>query len=938
MNTTTSHPPSRGRRGNWLRTVLAGLTIAGLALIAYAAAPLANTPIGNQAKATYTDASAVVREVFSNTVITTVTQVAGFTLVTDLQQKVATPGSQVYFPHTLTNTGNGIDTFTLTPAQNTSTDDFNLTSFFIYPDSNQDGLPDNYTPITTTGPLAPGAEFHVVLVGIVPPTATAGNTGIVSITAATTLAGSTLGAITNTDTVTVVSGAVLNVTKAINTPSGLPAATGIKYTITYTNTGNATATKVTLKDVIPAGLTYVAGSARWSVLGATALSDTDEGTTYQGTDPNQIAYRYENGAGTNTLEAVIQKVAPGQSGFITFDVTVNARTYFTTNIPPIVLPAPAPNTATYDFTENGSAPSGTPYNTNTVPFTILQDVSSTLTGDTTPQDNTKPGTPGDTASEIPSTGAPAGSTVVWHNVVENTGSGIDTFDITVGNSNFPSGTTFQLYQNDGQTPLGDSNGNSTPDTGPLAPGGKYTVVLKAILPTNASGNNGGSGFKVTKTATSTVDPTETSNGDDTLAAIVGASVDLTNNKTIAGGADTEDGKGIGPESSAIVTNATNPGSSTTFTLYVNNTGPFADSFNLSSGGGTPSSIGALPAGWTVVFHEGSATGPVVSNTGSIPAGGSKVIYAVVSVPAGYKAGDESIFFKVASPINAAAVDTIHDQVTVNVIRGLSLQTDQVGQTYPGGSVVYEHILKNNSNVTEGNTTGSTIGFDALHDSLSAIGFTSVLYYDANGDGILDSADPVVTTALNGISGLSGGLASGQQIRLFVKVFAPLGAPDNASNATTLTVTVTTNATGPLNGITIVAPISNFDTTSVTRGDLSVEKKQALDANTDGEPDLPFTTAQLTAPPGTRILYQVTVTNTGSADATSITVNDTAPANTTFDTTYGSAPYGTVTYTDNTGASPAPGTFTQADGVITVDIGTLKPAAKATITFAVKINQ
>jgi len=77
------------------------------------AAPVAGTVIGNQAAATYTDGSNAPRTATSNTVNTTVQQVAAFTLVTDQYKQVA-PGGTVYFGHTLTNNGNGADTFPLT--------------------------------------------------------------------------------------------------------------------------------------------------------------------------------------------------------------------------------------------------------------------------------------------------------------------------------------------------------------------------------------------------------------------------------------------------------------------------------------------------------------------------------------------------------------------------------------------------------------------------------------------------------------------------------------------------------------------------------------------------------------------------------------------------------------------------------------------------------
>src|SRR3989442_15193156 len=98
-----------------------------LATFAYAVAPPANTQIGNQATATYTDASNTQRTATSNLVVTIVQQVASFTITTDGQSKFAAPGGQVVFPHTITNTGNGADTFTLSVSNNAGGDNFDLT-------------------------------------------------------------------------------------------------------------------------------------------------------------------------------------------------------------------------------------------------------------------------------------------------------------------------------------------------------------------------------------------------------------------------------------------------------------------------------------------------------------------------------------------------------------------------------------------------------------------------------------------------------------------------------------------------------------------------------------------------------------------------------------------------------------------------------------------
>ena len=76
------------------------------------AAPAAGTAIGNQTSATYTDASNTPRTVTSNVVTAIVQQVASLTLTQSASRTVSV-GSQVSYPLTLTNSGNGTDTFNL---------------------------------------------------------------------------------------------------------------------------------------------------------------------------------------------------------------------------------------------------------------------------------------------------------------------------------------------------------------------------------------------------------------------------------------------------------------------------------------------------------------------------------------------------------------------------------------------------------------------------------------------------------------------------------------------------------------------------------------------------------------------------------------------------------------------------------------------------------
>ena len=147
-----------------LNALAAAMAVAmgGFSAGAFAAAPVANSQIGNTATATYTDASAVPRSATSNTVQTIVQQVRAFDLVADETRYVA-PGGQVTFPHTLTNTGNGSDTITLSAANNNAlSDDFDLTGLVIYADADGNGVPDSIENLTASGQMADNAQQKIL--------------------------------------------------------------------------------------------------------------------------------------------------------------------------------------------------------------------------------------------------------------------------------------------------------------------------------------------------------------------------------------------------------------------------------------------------------------------------------------------------------------------------------------------------------------------------------------------------------------------------------------------------------------------------------------------------------------------------------------------------------------------------------------------------------
>ena len=866
-----------------------GALVAVVSTLALAVAPPANTQIGNQASATYTDASNTQRTATSNLVVTIVQQVASFTLTTDGQGKPASPGGQVVYPHTLTNTGNGTDTFTLSSANNASGDNFDLTSLVLYADANGDGVPDNSTPITSTGALAAGGVFKFVASGIVPGSATSAQTAAITVSAVGTATATPAPLQNNTDTTTVTTNAVINVTKSMSAASGAAGSGPYTVTLSYTNPGNTTATALTLTDALPAGMTYVAASARWSVTGAaTVLTDANDGV--QGTAPNTIAYDF-GATVAGRVTAVVSQVLAGETRTLTFQVSIAAGQ----------ATGAINNTANFTY-DPGTGTAVGPFPTNTASFTVTPSAAVTISGATVPS-------------------AAQGSTVSFNNVVTNTGNGTDSFDITVANTSFPAGTTFQLFKSDGVTPLVDTNGNSTPDSGPLAVNGTYTVVVKATLPSGFSGLN--VNYTAAVTATSKVNLATSASANDVLTTVTASVMDLTNTRSVSGGANAGDGLGAGPEVSAIVTRTVNPNTTTTFTLFANNTSGVADTYDLAASTASSFASISLPPGWSVVFTD--TAGTVLTNTGSIPAGGTKQITATVTIPAGQAPGATDIYFRTLSPTTGAS-DRIHDAVAVNAVRAIAITPNNTAQIIAGGTAVFSHTITNNGNVLEGDSVASSV---ALAFTNSLAGWSAVVYYDANGNGAIDAGENPISD-LSFSSAGAAGLAAGESVRVLVKVTAPAAATVGASDTLTLSAT-TTNGTY----ITTVPPVvSATDSATVAASDLLIAKDQALDANNDGTPDTAYSIADISsgALPGKSIRYRITVKNTGAFPATSVTVSDATPAYTKYNSTNAAAVTG--------GSAPGvtSGPANGAAGTFLFNVGTLNPGEQAVITFGVKIDQ
>ncbi|MFC3901503.1 conserved repeat domain-containing protein [Acinetobacter marinus] len=880
---------------------------------AQAAAPAAGTNISNIASATYTDATGTNKQVTSNEVKTTVLQVSSFTLVDD-RTTTANPNGQVTLSHTLTNTGNGTDSYTLT-LENLDEGTFDLNNLRVYIDANQDGVADNNTPVTTVT-LNAGESVGLVVVSTVPVNATPKTSAQYTLTATSKYDTSDIE--TDTDTVNVISGAVMQIQKAASV-SSVSDNGEITYTLTYRNTGNAAADNVVIEDALDLSkVDYVEDSGVWSG-SATALTDEDDVEPATGID-----YVVDS---NGKITIVLANVPVNTTGTIKFKVTAKAA-----NSEKIT------NSATI-YDDNDADPSNTKPVTPTESNETVVERTKTYTGSINENiadsydDNGI--VSGDVAkdNQIVKVGT-QGTPVIFGNdtgatgtgpdaiVIHNTGNAEEVYNVTVNKDDLPAGSIVQLFKADGVTPLTDTNGDGIVDTGPVAAGEQVQIVTKVTLPSNESET----GADTTNTIL-TIDPVNNpdASANDTLVLVIdnitAATVDLHNGD----GTDETGSVGSGKDTATVVDEATvEPGQSHNFPLTIDNNGSSPDNFNLSNNN--------LPSGWTVEYYVADSnknpTGSAITNTGSIPAGGSVNLVAVVTPPANAPATTtpQDVTFTVTSPTTGLS-DTMNDQLTVDENRSLALQADNTGNVAPGGSVTYTHTLTNNGNIVEGNAAGE-LPFSLTNNQTD---WPTSVYVDLDGDGVADENELVTGNDLaalisqyNPDGNTTLGLEQGQSVRLIVKVEAPANATYGTQSTAVLTISPTTI------GGDALSPLANTDVTTVTDGQVRLVKQQVLDANCDGTETTGFTINNISAKPGECVKYRITATNEGNVAVTNVVISDTTPAYTTFQVISGQSP---VVTNATIGTQPT----NNGTGQVTATQTPLAPNTNAVLEFVVKVN-
>lgn len=284
------------------------LTIVAAAAMMFAAAhgaqagTAAGTQITNTATATYLDSTLGAHTATSNTVITTVQQVASLSVGAN-DAKNAAAGTQVVYAQSVTNTGNGSDSFNLGA---TNSGAFAMANVQFFADANGDGVADNATPITTTGALAAGSTFRYVAVATLPGSAGVGSTNAMVVTATSAFNGAVAASATDTTTVTAASS--IDITANSSGSSAPGAGPGVEASAVVTNITTAgSTTRFALY------LNNQGGSA--DTFNLAASTDGTFGTT---TLPSGWTVVFKDASGAVITSSTVN---PGASNVVYADVT-----------------------------------------------------------------------------------------------------------------------------------------------------------------------------------------------------------------------------------------------------------------------------------------------------------------------------------------------------------------------------------------------------------------------------------------------------------------------------------------------------------------------------------------------------------------------------------------------------------------------------------------
>lgn len=972
MNTTPQFKEVWQRlRRSASAVLLLGLLTAQQAI---ANAPPAGTSITNKASVTYLDNTLNRQTVDSNDVVTIVQQVGAFTFSNTGNTRQGGAGSTVYVQHSITNTGNGADTFRI-EVEDTANPVGTFSNIQVYRD-NGVGLPtgnalcvltpsgNNPPPACSSGAttvIDSGNTFNFVVAYSIPgnaATSWTGGTNQASVKVGPVNNNATLFAtynpqsITATDTIESASGAIFTLNQAFVAPanginpstitgsinpwpvfsSGLRG-TQTTVTLTYQNTGDSSGNAY-IKNAIPSGFDYVEGSAVLSCASGVGL--LSDGSNSQAVCNNAgIEFEVTNGV----MSAVVPNVPVNSQATLSYQVRVKATAAF----------GFADTTSQVEFATCSTAALATCSNitsltrSNELRFNVLAAQSVVFNvADATPRDTNDKKT---TVNIVP--GRPAFQT----HTITNSGDAQDTFNLSIAAGNYPAGTEFVWFNEDTGNPgrattaLSDTNGDGIVDTGAIAASASKNLILRITIPqgtTSAPSVN----YEATATATSVrvfnnqpVSDTTLVSVTNVIAGLVDLSViDPTNNQPV-------DKVEFGPLPAG--------GDLIEVPITITNNDSQDNNFKIESSTNPNQFPGNLPDGWTVTYSSTqcsiSPLTPVDPNSVPVTSGTTQTLYACISTPTDAPADETSVYFKVTANQDASdgsrPSDTI--EVSIDLIAAdsysMSLSAGSNQTVTPGGSVDFNFTLANTGSFACGaGDNRLRVQAQLPADRVSQGWTVSVFRRGFNKDGSSSAPNNTNVDLANDDTLLDavGGLLVNSSRDFVVRVFAPA----TASQGLSVTVNITVSDVDAQNLLQTSPNGCGQQQSSITLNTISsllgVTKTHYVDAtcSTFNAGSLVGTT--LNAKPGDCIYYRVRVVNNGSSNVTNVAITDRAPTGTTLRTGAGQAPRCTGTGLNVLNSGNLQGGISGQE--VTCSSGpngnTLAPSGTITFDFEVQVNQ
>ena len=755
-----------------MRRKLLLVLIVALALAAtIAVPPAAGTQIKNQAAATYIDNSGVERTILSNQVITTVLPVYSVLVTPDVIEQPAAAGQTLNFQFRIDNLANTSDSFNATPV----IDDVNSTFLPITPevyyDENANGLVDPGEVLWNTGIVIPSNDFRYAIVRYrVPSATTAGATATVWLNVDSASDPVSAYDYNNAANATVYNDAVINLYKSV-VPQDVSAGDTVTYVISGNNSGNKSAYNIKITDILDGNLTFVSSADTRLEHAAGTITITISELS----PANQFRVEFQVRINADTQSGMIENIATMQ-----YDTSTSGSVSRSSNVSTIMVGGPG-----YETTMVWIGPSGDPR-------ALVE----------TTDRSTESGV--------------AGTLVSFVNTVENAGLSVDVIDVTVDEI-IPAdleGVVAIAFFAENLTPLPDSNNNGMQDSGPLAPGDTFDVVVKVFVPSSIST------VDASITAIVRAISSISSLASDTTLDIVHP---ITTPEIAIGNASETALDDIYDKTPVNLTG--DPGAYVYFPLDVVNESQGSDTFTLSA---------VTPAGWTVRFHiDENGDGILdpeemssVTNTGEIGPNAGKRIIARVLIPEGtlWTGTPVPVKFHATSLHNPTVSDYQENSITVNKVYSILLQPSRNGSAAPNSHIDYEHTLTNTGNVA--------VTVMLYPDSSRNWSYV----FEVGGNTVpLDSAFP---------------LEPGQSITGIFRLFVP-GEPLGVIDVSTLKAVVQEDTS-------VTAKI--IDVTVVVSANIRISK----------------TVDKTEAEPGEVLIYTVSYSNIGTEPVASFTVYDSIP--------------------------------------------------------------